>query len=452
MAQRTVFPALPNTTEVAYIATLDAFFGHLARSEGQLPFKKMRSFLKERNVYDKEDYEELCQFLGCVGKPDTILGDFGRKYLACESIENRQEALFLWLNAWNHFLPKYIFDALDVEGGGRLHSTHELYRLVTSYVYAGEYITLVNFQNWIKWMAATGYIKYIGIRWGLSEKGKEYMPKVRQIDVDELLEDEEEEREAAEAVEAAAQTPTVHEPPSPADLHAAAVVPEPPAPAPLVAPTPAPVVASAAPIPAPVAAPALPEPEPVVVDSPEDDLEEDFPDMPAAAPLPVWDEPEPAEPALAPAPVVATGLGLDPAEYARTPQLFLYKAVIASRLATEGHAPEDWQPLFQFLAGHILEPYFNGDKSLEHLIGDTGWFAQNPAWRPIYASVALDVMRARAQIKSRPKLSVVLEEAGQIGTVVWQLHKQLFDRELSAAPLWLVHTLVGLGVWDNPGY
>ncbi len=135
MAQRIVFPALPNTVDAAYIATAEAFFGHLAQQEGQLPFKKMRSWMKERNIYDKEEYEALCGFLGCQAKPDTVLGDFGRKFLACDTMEKRQEALFMWLTAWNPFLPKYIFDALDVEGGGRLHSTHELYRLITSYVY-----------------------------------------------------------------------------------------------------------------------------------------------------------------------------------------------------------------------------------------------------------------------------------------------------------------------------
>ena len=35
------------------------------------------------------------------------------------------------------------------------------------------------------------------------------------------------------------------------------------------------------------------------MDSDEDDFEEDFPDMPAAPPLPVWEEPEPAESAPA---------------------------------------------------------------------------------------------------------------------------------------------------------
>ena len=57
-----------------------------------------------------------------------------------------QELLFHRLRDENILLLKYVLEALDVEGGGRLHSVHELYRMITSYVYPGEYITLPSFQ------------------------------------------------------------------------------------------------------------------------------------------------------------------------------------------------------------------------------------------------------------------------------------------------------------------
>ena len=60
-----------------------------------------------------------------------------------------------------------VLEALDVEQGGRLHSTHELHRMLTSYVYPGKHISLVDFQEWLVWAEAAGAIRFVGIRWGL---------------------------------------------------------------------------------------------------------------------------------------------------------------------------------------------------------------------------------------------------------------------------------------------
>ncbi|MEZ4268828.1 MAG: hypothetical protein R3F39_20935 [Myxococcota bacterium] len=112
--------------------------------------------------------------------------------------EKVKKALFARLKRENVILVKYVLEALDVEGGGRLHSVHELYRMVTSYVYPGTYITLPNFQAWIDWLASSGHIKLVGIRWALSDLGIAVIPELRGIDVEEILEDMAEDEADAE--------------------------------------------------------------------------------------------------------------------------------------------------------------------------------------------------------------------------------------------------------------
>ncbi|MCA9565115.1 MAG: hypothetical protein KC561_16570, partial [Myxococcales bacterium] len=86
-------------------------------------------------------------------------------------------------------LVKYVFDALSE----RLYSVNEMYRVITSYVYPGATITLPNFRNWWDWVQASGMLKYIGIRWGPGENIELVEEYLREIDIEEILEDEEDE-------------------------------------------------------------------------------------------------------------------------------------------------------------------------------------------------------------------------------------------------------------------
>ncbi len=433
MAQRTVFPSIPNTAEGSYAPVLSSIFAELDRQGGSVPFKVFRSFLKERNIYDKEEVDELFAFLGCQTRPSFVLGDFGTKYLACDTPDKQQTALYLWVTAWNQFLPKYVFEALDVEGGGRLHSTHELYRLITSYVYAGEYVTLPNFQGWIRWMAATGYIKYIGIRWGLSELGKAEMANIRNIDVDELLEDEEEEAAAAEAGTAPPATPVVEAEASEAPAEASA-----------------------------------------------SDEEEDLPDMPPEPPIPDWEPPEAEaeeaearpEPAKAPAKTTATpartrvpdakagavappvgwfdaaALGIDPKAYGAKPAVFLLELAVAARLATGPASRGDWRPFYRALrARGVMARFFLEGRDLSEALSDAGWFSE---YSELLGRVVVDIMRISAALKADPNLPTTLEESADVGGVVWRLHERLFSNEMTAAPFWMVRAMYAMELWDNP--
>jgi len=467
MAQRTEFPALNNLPEASYPSMVQSLFQEINRLGNNVPFKTLRPWLKEHNIYDKEQVDDLFFFLGCTYQPEVTTGDFPKQYMECKTPEDQQHLLYTWVNAWNPFLTKYVFEALDVDGGGRLHSTHELYRLITSYVYAGEYVTLPNFQNWIKWMAASSYIKYIGIRWGLSPLGKAAMKSIRMLDVDEMLEDEAEEAEAATQ-----ETPAIASPPEKA----------------------------------PTASNTKKKAE---------TSGEELPDMPPEAPIPDWEPPadhpladaaseatEPVETTEAtkgkarkkssaksrkapetrkskkranktPAaqsqadvigrvntwfstyqarqPDRASDLGLDAKQYGKNPPLFLYKVMVLARLATGELPVEVWEPLYrQLISDNVLNEYFNAKRSLEALVSQQQWYESQPNSRDALSSIAFDVMRGKALLRGQQALCDQLEDAPDGPALLKMIHERVFMGELTAAPFWMMREMAQLGIWDNP--
>jgi hypothetical protein len=217
MAQRVDYPTLPGIREDAFIPTLNKVFGHIQRS--QLGTRELREWMKDEGLYVKEENPHLLALIDIHVEGTARLGPWAEKLLAAPDEEQAKELLYKRLVDENTLLCKYVMEALDIEGGGRLHSTHEMHRMLTSYVYPGKHLGLVAFQNWIKWIVASGRVKLIGIRWGLTDLGKQAVPRLRSIDPDEFLEDE-----AADAGAPAA--PAVTAAPAP-------IAPAAPAPAPV---------------------------------------------------------------------------------------------------------------------------------------------------------------------------------------------------------------------------
>ena len=197
MAQRVVYEQLPGTRFDQYLFKLRLVLGYL-NQPGGTKFKAFRDFMRKQNLWDKDKSEVLFSTIELTWDKSTVkIGKTAKKLLAAHSDNDFQNILFERLKELNILLVKYVLEALDVTQGGRLHSVHELYRMITSYVYPGAYITLTAFQAWIEWLAASGYIKLVGIRWALSEKGQKIVSELRSMDVDEIMEDMEDEAEAA---------------------------------------------------------------------------------------------------------------------------------------------------------------------------------------------------------------------------------------------------------------
>ena len=260
------YAPLPNRKPDQYIFTLVEL--HRFINDKTPNYREFRRYLLERDMLQKEQLDEILGFLGVTaakGKPSRS-SKFLEKLYSTTNLEERKKVLFEHLAEKNEILIKYVLDGLNE----RLYSTNELYRFITSYVYPGDYVTLVNFRAWMNWLEASEHIKMIGIRWGLSALGEEAMSYIKTIDIDMILEmeeddefDDEDEDEEDEEEEELEEEPEE-------------------APAPVV--TPAPVAA----------APAVTAPEPTPA---------------AAVSAPV---------AAAPAPVVAAPVGAQPVAYAAT--------------------------------------------------------------------------------------------------------------------------------------
>jgi hypothetical protein len=182
------FVQLPNKKPGDYILALTEIYRFIR--DHQPGYVEFRRFLMERDLFDKDTYEVMFEFLAInagKGKPTTC-GQFLQKLFDADTPQERNKIVFNHLARKNEILVKYVMDGLNE----RLYSTNELYRFITSYVYPGTYITLVHFKAWMTWLEACQHIKMVGIRWGLSETGEEAMNYVKTIDVDMVLDGESE--------------------------------------------------------------------------------------------------------------------------------------------------------------------------------------------------------------------------------------------------------------------
>ena len=188
MAQRVEFSFFPGVRDELLWSTVNKVFGHVRRNT--MTLRDFRDWLKDAGLWQKEEAPALLGFLDVQLEPEVQLGPWAQGVLGAKDDAAARDLLYKRLCDENLLLCKYVLEALDVDGGGRLHSTSELHRMLTSYVYPGKHVGRVAFEAWIKWMVASGRVRLIGIRWGLTELGKQAVPRLRTVDADEFLEDE----------------------------------------------------------------------------------------------------------------------------------------------------------------------------------------------------------------------------------------------------------------------
>jgi len=188
MSQRIQFAGLPGTAPLAWVPTLIPLLAEVERSRPSV--RAVKEWLRVRNLFDAGSWQVLLEMLEVrLGEPVT-LGPTARDLLQAPDDAAARAVLARRLVEENPLLARYCLQALDVEHEGRLHSTNELFRMVTSYVYPGEKPTLVSFKAWVDWAVAANLLKLVGIRWALGEGAREFLPRLRAIDPDEFLEEE----------------------------------------------------------------------------------------------------------------------------------------------------------------------------------------------------------------------------------------------------------------------
>lgn len=189
MAEATSFPVFPNINPAQFITTQVQLSGYLDRENPT--FRALRDQLREWNIWERERGKDVLRFMLVpmenLEKIPTgrLLSELGKR----DDVEAQQDLLFDFFNDRNPFLMKTVFQALDPSVDGRIQSTNELYKIVTSYVYPGQRITLPDFRDWVSWMEAVEIIRMVGIRWGLGETADRHLGKMQQIDIEELVED-----------------------------------------------------------------------------------------------------------------------------------------------------------------------------------------------------------------------------------------------------------------------
>ena len=197
MAQYLCFASIPNTQPQAYYATIVPVLAEIKRSSPT--DKELRQFLKQRNLYDKGSFERVLEILDIKSVGGRfVLGEWAQKMLDAKDEQEFKEVLARRLYELNPLMMKYCLVAMDTEHEGRLHSTNELFRMLTSFVYPGKKPILVDFKAYVDWGVSAGLWRMVGVRWGLGDVGKKMLEVVRRLDDDEFLE---EEREALEGRE-----------------------------------------------------------------------------------------------------------------------------------------------------------------------------------------------------------------------------------------------------------
>ncbi|MGI5830698.1 MAG: hypothetical protein ACOX8U_11115 [Bradymonadia bacterium] len=185
--QEVNFASLPGAKAFEQLPKLGLITSFL--KEGKANIRSLKRFMREQDIYDGESFETLLAFLQVDASNEKNIkpGPFLTKLGETIDPEQRKRLLFKHLTSKNEILMKYVMDGLMEH----LHSTNELYRYLTSYVYPGTYITLVNFRHWMVWLEASEHIRMVGIRWGLSELGLEGIDSIiKLIDIDDILEGE----------------------------------------------------------------------------------------------------------------------------------------------------------------------------------------------------------------------------------------------------------------------
>ncbi len=432
MAQDIEFAAIPNTQPIAYPSTLALVLGEVARSS-PTP-KALREFLRMRNLFDKAGFPALMAFLDVqVGGEKVTLGPVGRRLFEADEEPEVRRRLAERLVERNPLLAKYCLEAMDTEHGGRLHSTNELYRMVTSYVYPGRKPTLPSFRAWVDWAVAAGVLKLVGIRWAIGDQGREVLPRLRAMDVEEFLEEEasgatgEAEAPAPEAEAGPAVAPAPEEPapeePTPA---VATPVGEPPAPVPQV-PVEAAAPVGAEPPPAPrsrpaptrVVGPPSPSPADRAVFRPTPPGPEDL--DAARDALCAWYEGYPGR-----RPLAAAEAGLDPA--GKAPALW-HEAAFAALVRARGVPAADIRAVLSaFREAAVLPALARGRVPVDAL---RGLMVRDP--RP-------EVVAACEAVVHLPRMFEPLDDLGPTlkaedpREVLWGLWRRLYEPVAPLAP------------------
>ena len=203
MPQFTEFPYLPSGEFRVVVDGLIEFCRTFP-PDGE-PFPSFRKRLKRAKLWSRERLQALYRFFRITESDPITPSPLMQAVAETSDGDSARELLTERLWAVNPILFKVIVERLEE----RVHSANELHKFVDSFAYPGATLTGPELRSWIQLAQGLEVFKPVGIRLGLTERGKRYLRQAKDLDIDEYLDEDVDE------------SPPVAKPPSPPSVPAA---------------------------------------------------------------------------------------------------------------------------------------------------------------------------------------------------------------------------------------
>jgi hypothetical protein len=186
MPQLTEFPFLPSGDPQKAVAALIEVVR--AMPENGEPFKVLRSRLRDRDLWDRDRVGGLRRFLRLEGgsfcKPSPLVSK-----LAEGSPADAADVLAERLWEANPILFKTVFDRL----ADRVSPPGELYSYLDSFAYRGTPVPRREILSWVQLAQGLDILARIGIALGLGDRAEMFADRVKKLDIEEYLEEDQDE-------------------------------------------------------------------------------------------------------------------------------------------------------------------------------------------------------------------------------------------------------------------
>lgn len=203
MLELLVFPFLPSGDPVKAVSALIKLCREIPSQGEQFRFFRKRA--KEHRLWDDQLVEGTLQFLG-ISKAGTMKpSQFSRTVGSLKSEDKARDALAERLWEVNPLLFKAVIEYLKE----RVYSRDELIKYLHSFGYRGKQPSRTQLEAWLHLALGLRVLKMVGIALDLDDRGKAFLERAADLDVEEFLAEAAAEGEGGEdsASEAAGETP-----------------------------------------------------------------------------------------------------------------------------------------------------------------------------------------------------------------------------------------------------
>ncbi|HEV8320857.1 MAG TPA: hypothetical protein VG389_04535 [Myxococcota bacterium] len=186
MPQVTEFPAFPGVRPDDYVERLVQVLTFVR--DFHPTQRAVREWAATMGFWDKEQFARLFALFDVSAGAEEKLapGPWASGLLEKPSLDLQKDEVFKRIFTQNELLVKFCF----VQIKDRVQGTEPLYRLVTSFSYRGEKPNLPSFTAWVQWVAGCGYLRKLGVAWGLSSKAEMIFKLVESVDEEEILKEQ----------------------------------------------------------------------------------------------------------------------------------------------------------------------------------------------------------------------------------------------------------------------